>query len=330
MYPAPTSVAHHERPIAVYYEHPDWFRPLFSELDRRGLHYERVRADRQVLDPATPPPGVGALFLNRMSPSAWERGRGGAVFFTLQLLTELEAAGTPVINGSAAYRLDVNKALQIALLERLGLPVPRTRVVYQPAQLAAAASELEFPLIVKPNVGGNGAGILRFDDRRQLEAAVAAGRVIAGPDGVLLLQEYHPPRGRSIVRAETLEGRFLYAIRVHLGRDEFHLCPADVCSLVSGERLAATARPAGAGNDAKVEPFTPSPRVVAEVERIARAARLDVGGVEYLDSERDGRRVYYDVNALSNFVADAEKVVGFDPTARLVDSLAGRLAARAA
>ena len=329
MFHSPSSGAC-DRSIAVYYEHPDWFRPLFAELERRGLPHERVRADRQVLDPAAPPPAPGSLFFNRMSPSAWERGRGGAVFFTLQMLTELEAAGVPLVNGSAAYRLDINKGLQVALLERLRLPAPRTRIVYRPQQLPAAASGLEFPLIVKPNVGGNGAGLLRLDDAGQLDAAVAAGRVVAGPDGVLLLQEYHPPRGRSIVRAETLDGRFLYAIRVHLGRDEFRLCPADVCSLVSGERLAATARAEGAGNDALVEPFTPSPQVVAEVERIARAARLDVGGVEYLDSERDGRRTYYDINALSNFVADAEKVVGFDPTARLVDSLAGRLAAKAA
>jgi hypothetical protein len=32
-------------------------------------------------------------------------------------------------------------------------------------------------------------------------------------------------------------------------------------------------------------------------------------------------RVYYDINALSNFVADGQKVVGFDPFARLADWL---------
>ncbi len=25
------------KPIGIYYEHPDWFRPLFTELDRRGI-----------------------------------------------------------------------------------------------------------------------------------------------------------------------------------------------------------------------------------------------------------------------------------------------------
>ncbi|MBC7528767.1 MAG: hypothetical protein H7308_14630, partial [Chthonomonadaceae bacterium] len=37
--------------------------------------------------------------------------------------------------------------------------------------------------------------------------------------------------------------------------------------------------------------------------------------------DRDGKIVYYDINSLSNFVADARRVVGFDPHERLVDFL---------
>ena len=37
--------------------------------------------------------------------------------------------------------------------------------------------------------------------------------------------------------------------------------------------------------------------------------------------DRDGSRVFYDINALSNFVADAPRVIGFDPHAKLVDFL---------
>ena len=43
------------RPIAVYHEHPDWFRPLFAELDRRGLPY--VRIDPRATS-STPPPAT--------------------------------------------------------------------------------------------------------------------------------------------------------------------------------------------------------------------------------------------------------------------------------
>ena len=48
---------------------------------------------------------------------------------------------------------------------------------------------------------------------------------------------------------------------------------------------------------------------------------MDVGGIEYLIDDRDGRHYFYDVNALSNFVADARNVIGFDPHERLVDYL---------
>ena len=64
--------------------------------------------------------------------------------------------------------------------------------------------------------------------------------------------------------------------------------------------------------------------VNAKVERIARQVSLDVGGIEYLVDDRDGRHYFYDINALSNFVADARRVIGFDPFERLVDYLVRR------
>jgi hypothetical protein len=51
------------------------------------------------------------------------------------------------------------------------------------------------------------------------------------------------------------------------------------------------------------------------------AAHIEVGGVEYLVNARDGQAYFYDINALSNFVADAPNVVGFDPIPKLVDYL---------
>ena len=38
----------------------------------------------------------------------------------------------------------------------------------------------------------------------------------------------------------------------------------------------------------------------------------------------DGRIYYYDVNSTSNFVANAEAVLGFDPTARFADFIVSR------
>jgi hypothetical protein len=61
--------------------------------------------------------------------------------------------------------------------------------------------------------------------------------------------------------------------------------------------------------------------VIDAVEQIVGAAGIDVGGVEYIVDDRDGRPLFYDINALSNFIADAPRILDFDPHARLVDYL---------
>ena len=75
-----------------------------------------------------------------------------------------------------------------------------------------------------------------------------------------------------------------------------------------------------------MEGTTPPPEIIAQVEAIAQAAHLDIGGIEYLVDDRDGQHYFYDINALSNFVADAPNVIGFDPWPRFVDYLESRLA----
>jgi hypothetical protein len=73
-----------------------------------------------------------------------------------------------------------------------------------------------------------------------------------------------------------------------------------------------------------VEAYTPPTPVVEAVKRITAAAHIEVGGVEYLINARDGQVYFYDINALSNFVADAPNVVGFDPFPKLVDYILAR------
>ena len=74
----------------------------------------------------------------------------------------------------------------------------------------------------------------------------------------------------------------------------------------------------------RVEGFTPPREIIEQVERIAQRVQLDVGGIEYMIDQRDGKHYFYDINALSNFVADARNVIGFDPFERLVDYIAAR------
>jgi glutathione synthase/RimK-type ligase-like ATP-grasp enzyme len=315
-----------EGPIAIYYEHPDWFRPLFAELDRRGIPYVRLDASSHWYDPAERQSPYSLVF-NRASPSAYLRGHGQVTFHTLGWLRHLERIGVSVVNGSAVYQMETSKALQLDILGELGLPYPKARVINNPALAPRAAQGLRFPVVVKANIGGSGAGITRFDDAQSLAEAAKAGRIDLGIDHVALVQELAPLRDGHITRVEVLDGRFLYAINVYPAADSFNLCPADICQTTDGQQLSRTACAVDAQkNGMRVEQFKPSREIIREIERIAARVELDVGGVEYLVDDRDGQHYFYDINALSNFVAVARNVIGFDPFERLVDYLVERVA----
>ena len=315
------------KPIAIYYEHPDWFRPLFTELDRRGLDYVTLDAAAHSYDPSERTVPYSVVF-NRASPSAYTRGHAQSTFHTLHWLRHLDRLGARVVNGADVYEVELSKALQLEILDELGLPYPRARVINHLSQAVDAARALRYPVIIKANIGGSGAGITAFENEAQLAAAVEGGRLGLGVDGVALVQELAPLRNGRITRVEVLGGEFLYAINVYPGQGDFNLCPADVCQTTDGRELTRAACAVDAPkNGLRVEGTTPPAEIVRQVERIARRIALDVGGIEYLIDDRDGRHYFYDINALSNFVADARTVVGFDPFERLVDYLtsAGRL-----
>ena len=305
------------QPVAILYEHPEWFKPLFAALDRRDVPYVAIDASEHIYDPDDREVTY-SLVVNRMSPSAWMRGHRAAIFHTLRYLEHLEDLGAPVLNGARAFRFELSKAAQYSLMSRLGLRHPATRVLSRPGQALSAAAGLRFPVLIKPNIGGSGAGIASFASPEELGAAAVAGSLEFGIDGVGLLQEHLPAEGDAIVRIEIVGGQMLYAIRLLLSPGSFNLCPADYCELpgiadgVSGRGLP-------------IEAYQPPREIVDEARRLVAAAGMDVGGVEYLIDARDGRHYFYDVNALSNFVADAPNVIGFDP----YENLAAVIAARA-
>lgn len=196
---------------------------------------------------------------------------------------------------------------------------PKARVINHPSQAYAAAQDLVYPVVVKPNIGGSCAGIVPFERPGQLREASKRGEIELGIDHTALVQEYLPARGDSIVRVEVLNGEFLYAIHLHLSQNTFNLCPADYCEVPQGGMQDGVS-----GRNLLVEGYTPPQAIIDQVIRITKSAHIEVGGVEYLINDRDGEIYFYDINALSNFVADAPNVVGFDPFPRLVDFILQR------
>lgn len=294
--------------LAILFEHADWLKPLFACLDRRGIDYVALHADGHHFNPAGEPPAP--VLFNRIAMSSFLRAPEHPVFYAQALFAHWAAAGARVVNSAELLAVDASKVRQLSLLHSLGLAIPPTRAVHRAADLPAAARELRFPIVVKANIGGSGAGIVRYDDPASLEEAVRERFVPDSIDRVLLVQEYVPARGDAITRIETLGGRYLYALDVD-GGGGFDLCPADVC-------LAQPGKPA-----IRIARADPPPTLIEAAERIARACAMDVGGVEVMVDDRDGTPRFYDINGFSNFVANPLDVLGWDPHERLADWLEG-------
>jgi glutathione synthase/RimK-type ligase-like ATP-grasp enzyme len=231
-----------------------------------------------------------------------------------------------VINGADVFALELSKSAQATLLRTLGIDCPRSITFNHVRALRTYAGDITWPAVLKPDQGGSGARIVVVHSLAEIDAIFRGDASVWLPDNLFLLQEYleHDP-DRGIVRLEFLDGELLYAMRVKT-HGRFNLCPSPVCNPDEGESFCTVPE----APDADVSPveFEPYADVPAEAVRVAgeivRASRLDVGGIEYLETP-DGRRVFYDINANSNLRPSVAAAFGFDPFERVVDYLVGQL-----
>src|SRR5579864_7614408 len=110
--------------VVVLFEHPEWQKPLFAALERRGVRFAACDLKRAAFDPDCVP--EAALYFNQASPSAYVRGNTRAVPLALALMRSLELGGARVLNGSRAFALELSKSAQAALMRSLDIRHPRS------------------------------------------------------------------------------------------------------------------------------------------------------------------------------------------------------------
>lgn len=308
--------------LVVIHEHPEWQEPLFAALRRRGVRFEAFDLKSAFFSDLDVP---GArLYFNQASPSAYVRGNTRAVPLNLALLRHLRARGADVVNGADVFALELSKSAQHSLLRALGVDCPRS-VVFNDAAALRRLGDFPFPALLKPDQGGSGARIAVVESVGEVEHILDRDPSLWLPDNLYLLQELCPhDAGRGIVRLELLGGELLYAMRV-VTHGRFNLCPAPVCNPDDPAEGGACAVPDATAKPVEFFPFPEVPaEAVATAKRIAAAAGIDVGGIEYLETP-SGRRVFYDINANSNLRPSIAAAFGFDPFERVVDYLVARM-----
>jgi len=307
--------------LVVLFEHPEWQKPLFSALERRKVRYGTFDLKHGAFDPDRVP--NAPLYFNQASPSAYVRGNTRAVPLALSLMRSLELGGAKVLNGSRAFLLELSKSTQAALMQKLGIPHPRT-LAFNDVDAALAQWGDRWPALLKPEQGGSGARMYLLNSADELVRLLRDRPDLWLPDNLLTLQEYFqvaPSQG--IVRMEFLGGELLYAMRV-ISHGSFNLCPSEVCNPLTGDSQCEVPE-TNPSSPVEFHPYPAVPALAVDAgKRLMAAGHLDVGGIEYLEAP-DGRLVFYDVNANSNLRAPIGQAFGFDPFERVVDFLVAQI-----
>ena len=104
--------------LAVLYEHPQWFQPLFAALERRGMAYDAIQLSGHRFNPAStdvPAP----LVLSRVAQSSFLRESEHPIFYAEALLDHWGRLGARVLNGADVLAIDSSKARQLSLITSL-------------------------------------------------------------------------------------------------------------------------------------------------------------------------------------------------------------------
>ncbi|MEO6189121.1 MAG: hypothetical protein ABIO44_00940 [Saprospiraceae bacterium] len=303
--------------IGLIYEHPNWHQPLFDELARSEVSFEKIDLKQGSFSFNDKP--ASRLYYNLVSPSAYNRGNQRAIPFAYSLCVYLESKNSLVLNGSKSMKLELSKSSQMNLLQTIGIDFPKSYVFNSVEALKKYINEIKFPQILKPEQGGSGSRMYKVNSMDEIEEIFNANPDLWFPDNLFLLQELIDyDNAFGIVRVEFIGDELLYAMRV-VTNGTFNLCPSVLCNPENDEagicEILLTRPP-------EFFSYKEIPKeAINEAKVIAKASGHHIVSVEYAES-LDGRRIFYDINSNSNLRESISlDYSGVNPFSKVVDYL---------
>lgn len=217
------------------------------------------------------------------------------IIFRIDCLHLLADGGLPVINTPRALERTIDKHWCSQLLQRAGIPTPRTITVESFDDAMRAFREIG-DMIVKPLLGSGGRGIVRVSDK---DLAYRTFRALEMARAVYYLQEFVP------------HGRF------------------DLRLFVVGDAVVAAVKRVGDGwktnvaSGASAERHDPDPEERDLALRACRSVGADYAGVDIVRA-LDGRALVIEVNGIPGWAA-LERATGSNPAAAIAHHVLRRI-----
>lgn len=256
---------------------------LFTELERRGLEYEKIDDREQIFN-----------LHQREYPFDVVLERSIQHSRALYMLKIMNDAGVPTVNSYHVALTCGDKFLTTQALVHAGAPTPRCLLAFTPESALEAMEQLGYPVVLKPVIGSWGRMVSKINDRDAAEAILEHRDVLGNyQHSIFYIQEYIDKPGRDI--------------RTFVIGDE---CIAAIYR-TSEHWITNTAR---GGIASKCS-------VTHELADLSiRAAHAVGGGVVAIDllETRDGRMLVNEVNYTMEFRNSIE-TTGVNIPARIID-----------
>lgn len=258
---------------------------LFSEMERRGLTFEKIDDREQIFD-----------LHQREYPFDVVLERAIQHSRALYMLKILNDAGVPTVNSYRVALTCGDKFLTTQALVHAEVPTPACLLAFTPESALEAMEQLGYPVVLKPVIGSWGRMVSKINDRDAAEAILEHRDVLGNyQHSIFYIQEYVDKPGRDI--------------RSFVIGDE---CIAAIYR-TSDHWITNTAR-GGVASNCPV-----SPELAGLSIRAAQAVGGGVVAIDLLET-RDGRMLVNEVNYTMEFRNSIE-TTGVDIPARMIDYL---------
>lgn len=115
--------------------------------------------------------------------------------FKLTVSEHLEFMGLDVINSSKSIRISRNKFSAIQVLQKNGIPTPKTRLALTPKAAMKSIRKMKKPVIIKLLKGSCGKGVMKISSNDEAESVIDALSVL---NEMIYFQEYIENEGKDI------------------------------------------------------------------------------------------------------------------------------------
>jgi len=188
------------------------------------------------------------------------------------ILKHVRSTGTKVFdNNLIDLNYSINKVTDLMKLALAGISVPNTRHSHDYGHFVALASDLSYPVIIKPTSTGKGVGVIKIENEEELFTFTGQAIKEEKPAKRFIIQEFIP---------------YIHDLRL----------------LIIGEEVFCMRRIPREGDfranfslGGTVELFEPSGATIALAKKALKSIGMTVGGVDVLITE-DNKQYILEVN----------------------------------